>query len=99
MKGLDIQDVCKNVVQRVNATDLEARRRKKVICWTKFGPVDLTDKKQPICTEMFNYYHYTITMNTEVCSCYDPKLPLRLKSEVFMIAFYVSFRRLLREQD
>ena len=42
-KGLDIQDVCKNVVQRVNATDLEARRRKKVICWTKFGPVDLTD--------------------------------------------------------
>ena len=49
----------------MNATDLEARRRRKVICWTKFGPVDLTDKKQPICTEMFNYYHDTITMKTE----------------------------------
>ena len=64
-KGLDIEDVSKNIVQHVNGTDIEARCRNKVICWTKFGPVDLTNKKHPICTEMFNHFHGTITMKTE----------------------------------
>ena len=60
-KGLDIEDVAKNKVQRVNATDIEARSRNKVICWTKVGPIDLTDKKHPISTEMFDHFHGNIT--------------------------------------
>ena len=27
--------------------------------------MDLTDKKQPICEEMFNFYHGTLTMKNE----------------------------------
>ena len=54
-KGLDIEDVAKNTDQRVNAIDIEARCCNKVICWTKFGPIDLTDKKLSVqrCSTIF----------------------------------------------
>ena len=63
-KWLDIEDVAKNTVQRVNATDIEAKSCNKVICWTKLGTFDLTDKKHPISTEMFDHCHGNITMKT-----------------------------------
>ena len=60
-----MEDVPRNTVIRVNATDRAAKSRNKVILWSKVGPVDLNDKNYAISTEMFDYYHNTVAMKTE----------------------------------
>ena len=76
-----MEDVPRNTVIRVNATDRAAKSRNKVILWSKFGPVDLNDKNYAISTEMFDYYHNTVAMKTEggVCPGHDNDLLLRKK--------------------